>query len=304
MSALTRPDALVLGAGGTLGIHWLRAVLAGVEAQTGWDLTACDYFVGTSAGSVVAAGLAGGQRPDAGGDAAHAWAAAAPDGVPATPPPGPARSAARWLGAAVAPFAPLALSATAPGGAAIRAAVLATAPRPRRNLTDLGRAVDDFGGTFDGRLRIATVDRRTGRRVMFGEPSAPTATVSQAVTASCSIPWVFSPVHIAGREYVDGGVWSLTNLDALPAGRGSEVLCLVPTGAAVAARSPLGALRAATHAALLAELLVMRTRGARVRVVTPDAASAEAMGVDLMDGRRTEAVLGPAYAQGRALANG
>ena len=84
---------------------------------------------------------------------------------------------------------------------------------------------------FDGRLRVATVDRRTGRRVMFGSPGAPMATVAEAVEASCTVPWLFAPVVIGGREYVDGGVWSPTNLDAAPAGRDTHVLCLNPTSA-------------------------------------------------------------------------
>ena len=66
---------------------------------------------------------------------------------------------------------------------------------------------------------------------MFGAPGSPPASVAQAVLASCSIPWVFAPVEIGGREYVDGGVWSPTNLDATPARRGTEVLCLNPTAA-------------------------------------------------------------------------
>ena len=95
----------------------------------------------------------------------------------------------------------------------------------------LGRLVRQSGAEFDGRLRIAAVDRRSGKRVMFGAPGAPPASVAQAVLASCSIPWVFAPVKIGGREYVDGGVWSPTNLDATPARRGTEVLCLNPTAA-------------------------------------------------------------------------
>jgi NTE family protein len=60
-----RPDVLVLGGGGTLGEAWLRALLAGLEADTGWDLRESDAFVGTSAGSIVAAVLAAGRRPEA-----------------------------------------------------------------------------------------------------------------------------------------------------------------------------------------------------------------------------------------------
>src|SRR5438270_11335802 len=60
---LTRPDILVLGAGGVLGEAWMMGVLAGVEDATGFDLRRCDYFIGTSAGSIVAAHLAAGRAP-------------------------------------------------------------------------------------------------------------------------------------------------------------------------------------------------------------------------------------------------
>ena len=98
-----------------------------------------------------------------------------------------------------------------------------------------------------------------------------------AVLASCAVPWLFAPVEIGGREYVDGGVWSPTNLDAAPGGRGAHVLCLAPTAVG-------GPLRAVTTAALIAEELALRARGMRVRTLVPDAASAAAMGPSLMDG--------------------
>ena len=60
---LTRPDVLVLGGGGVLGEAWMMGVLAGLEDATGFDLRRCEHFVGTSAGSIVAARLAAGESP-------------------------------------------------------------------------------------------------------------------------------------------------------------------------------------------------------------------------------------------------
>ena len=48
--------ALVLGGGGITGIAWEIGVLAGL-AEAGVDLSTADLVVGTSAGSVVGAGL-------------------------------------------------------------------------------------------------------------------------------------------------------------------------------------------------------------------------------------------------------
>ena len=138
------------------------------------------------------------------------------------------------------------------------------------------------------------MDRRTGRRVIFGAPGAPPASVKDAVLASCAVPWLFAPVTIGDREYVDGGVWSLTNLDAAPGGRGARVLCLAPTAT--------GPFKAPTSAVLGAEQMALKARGMQVRAVTPDAASARAIGPNLMDPGRVEGVLDAAFAQGRAMA--
>ena len=293
------PDVLVLGVGGTLGEAWLRGLLSGLEAASGLDFRRCEYFVGSSAGSIVAATLAAGRRPEAGDRAARAWADAAPE---AAEEPGLLGRAARGAGrlglAAVSPLMPVALAGTAPAGRAVRAAALRAVPEATRTLGGLGRHLDALGASFDGRLRISAVDRRSGRRVMFGAPGAPRAEVSQAVLASCAVPGIFAPVPIGLREYVDGGVWSPTNLDAAPAGRGSSILCLIPT----ALEGGMGALRAFSLAAVAAEALAVRSRGAEVRTIVPDAASSAVMGANLMDRHRSEDVLDAAFGQGRALA--
>ena len=296
---LQLPDTLVCGAGGTLGEAWMRGLLNGAADGAGIDFRGCRHFLGTSAGAIVAAVLAAGRAPDAGGDAAGAWNDAAADGAQLREPRlGAAGRAAGRLGAAAAaPVAPLALAATARGGAALRAAALRAVPARERRLDRLGHMLDRLGARFDGRLLIAAVDRRSGRRVLFGAPDAPEAAVRDAVLASCAVPGLFAPVRIGGREYVDGGVWSPTNLDAAPAGRGERVLCLVPTAGG-------GLLRAPTAALWTTESLALRARGATVETIRPDAASARAMGLNLMDGSRSAAVLAAGYAQGRRAATG
>src|ERR687890_442249 len=80
-------------------------------------------------------------------------------------------------------------------GLAVRAAALRAAPSTTRSLGGLRRQLETLGARFDGRLRISAVDRANGRRVMFGAPGAPAAEVSEAVLASCAVPWVFAPVR-------------------------------------------------------------------------------------------------------------
>jgi NTE family protein len=126
--------------------------------------------------------------------------------------------------------------------------------------------------------------------------------VPRAVAASCAIPGYYQPIRIGGREYVDGGAWSQTNLDAAPAGRGTHVLCLNPiAGLPLALGTPLGAARRVMRSRLPIELAALRGRGARVRVIGPAHEPARAMQLNLMDPRPARDVLAGGYAQGLAL---
>jgi NTE family protein len=312
-----RPDVLVLGGGGLLGEAWLRSCLAGIEAEAGWDLRECDASVGTSAGSIVAAVLAAGRRPEAAGGVAEGWAHAAdsrrpaPDGTSAAAGRPTARGGLAMLagaarGAALraaAPVAPPLSAALEPGGAALRAAALRRGRPATREIPGLREALERMGAEFDGRLRVTAIDLASGRRVVFGAPGAPPASVTEAVLASCAVPWVFRPRTIGGREYVDGGFGSAANVDAAPVRRGDEVLCLVPTASTRLALDRFGALRAFAGTTVAAESLLLRRRGARVRVVAPDAPTVTAIGPSLFDRERRPQVEAAGYAQGRALAS-
>jgi NTE family protein len=306
LDTLTRPDVLVLGGGGIVGEAWMSGVLAGIEEATAADFRRVETYVGTSAGSIVAASLAAGRSPRRPGERSPAGPAA--DGERVRSENGGLGSfvsaAARAGWAATAPLAPVALAAGAPGGALARAAVLARVPNGGRSLGALRAEVKRSGVRFDGRLRIACVDKASGRRVLFGAPGAPRATVPEAVEASCSIPWVFAPVRISGRDYVDGGVWSPTNLDAAPAGRDTHVLCLQPTASMGAGSTAFGLLRQGLRAAAAVEETALRRRGAHVRRVGPDPEAGAAMGPNLMDGRKASAALAAGFRQGRELAAG
>jgi NTE family protein len=56
--------ALVLGGGGVTGVAWEIGLIHGL-AEQGLDLTTADLFIGTSAGSVVAAQLSSSPTPPA-----------------------------------------------------------------------------------------------------------------------------------------------------------------------------------------------------------------------------------------------
>src|SRR5437763_9375228 len=129
----TTPDVLVLGGGGVLGEAWMMGVLGGIEDGTGLDLRRCEYYVGTSAGAIVAAHLVAGRSPrrPRGTDERRMGGASGETLPAAQAPAEPAnrlalagsRAAGRagsWAVAAAGTFAPLALGLAAPGGALLR----------------------------------------------------------------------------------------------------------------------------------------------------------------------------------------
>jgi NTE family protein len=310
------PDTLVLGGGGILGEAWMLAVLAGIEQAGGFEARDCGCFIGTSAGSIVAAALAAGMTPAArlgdlgplGADLGAADALRHDPSASSRSLPGaaPWDALARAVGLADAiagPLASVALASTAAGGALLRRGLLRRVPPGRRSLGGLARLVDREGARWgDGRLLIVAVDERSGKRVAFGADDAPDVSVGTAVEASCAIPGFFRPVQAGGRSYVDGGVWSPTNIDLARSRAGDQVLCLNPTGSLRPTAGALaGAIGPVSRAIAATEARSLRGRGAAVRIVNPDRESAAAMGVNLMDPRRRAEVVRAGMAQGHAI---
>jgi NTE family protein len=297
---LSRPDVLVLGGGGVLGEAWMMGVLAGIEDATGFDMRDCESFVGTSAGAIVAAHLVSGRPPrrpstvSTDVEVGHSQ----PARSLAVAAVAAARRAGSFALAAGSTFAPLALGVAAPGGALVRALLLRGLPQPPDTLARLRHQVQESAARFDGRLRVTAVDRHSGRRVVFGSPGAPTASVAEAVEASCTVPWLFAPVRIGNREYVDGGIWSPTNLDAAPAGRDTHVLCLNPTANLAPTHTLLRVMRNVARSSASIEGLALRRRGAAVKTVAPNTECAAAMGSNFMAEEPRTRVLAAGYRQG------
>ncbi|MBO0767168.1 MAG: patatin-like phospholipase family protein [Solirubrobacterales bacterium] len=327
------PDMLVLGGGGVLGEAWMGGLLAGYEDATGYKLADCEAFLGTSAGSIVAARIAAGRalpRPGGKADllptvpevrfrrvpaavdtvvapvlnvAQHSLAPlAAAAAALRTPISSLTTPAAELALALSAPFAEAALGVTTPAGALARIAALKALPRASGTLGALRESLERQQLSFDGRLLVAAVDRATGRRVIFGAPGAPEASVADAVIASCTVPWLFAPVPIGGAEYVDGGVWSPANLDAAPVKRGTRVLCLNPTAGLRGPSAVLSLARNASRSVTGFEATVLKARGAEVSVIAPNREAGLAMSPNLMAFGPQEEVLAAGYRQGLALA--
>jgi NTE family protein len=322
-----RPDILVLGGGGVLGEAWMVGLLAGLEDGGGFKLATCEHFLGTSAGSIVAARLAAGhplRRPATDPSLLPTlpevrFKRAMPTIVAVATMPvktvagtllAPLSNAATSLSAPMvnlaqaisAPFASAALGITTPAGALARIAALRALPEATGSLAELREHFESLDLSFDGRLSITAVDRATGRRVVFGSGDAPRATVAEAVHASCTVPWMFPPVPIGDAAYVDGGFWSPTNLDAAPTRRGSRGLCLNPTAGLRGPHPVLTVARAASRSAMALEATALRSRGAHVTAVGPSLEAAELMGFNLMATGPRHEVLAAGYRQGLALA--
>jgi NTE family protein len=298
---------LVLGAGGVQGGAWLTGALEALASETGWDPAAAERIVGTSAGSMLAALLAAGVPPwfmvahsrgetfegivDARGRPA-AEADRAAGAVfkldPAWPPIGPGS----W---------PLALRTLLRPHRYTPAAMLSGwLPQgfiSTRSLREQVRRVVPSGWGPHPGLLVVACDYATGRRVAFGRPGSPRAELADAVAASCAIPGFYRPVMIAGRRYVDGGMYSTSNLDLVRDERLDLVICLNPTSSLHPTRAldprEWGALvfRRASGRRLGSERKKLRARGIPTVLVQPTGDDLEIMSRNLMSTRNRNRVI-------------
>jgi NTE family protein len=71
---------------------------------------------------------------------------------------------------------------------------------------------DDFR-LLDRELYLPATDLDTTERVIMGEGDWADVPISTAVAASAALPMIYSPVELRGRQLVDGGIRSTTNVD-------------------------------------------------------------------------------------------
>jgi len=290
------PDQLVLGSGGVLGDVWMTGVIAGLMESGLVDPEASGAFIGTSAGSIVATRLAVGQDLD---QLIRRYIERPEPGT-GTEPPGdlePAGESSHSVSRLIA-----AHGAT---GRFIRRSALSLIPSGKQKLKYLERDMSELAPEWPARLNIAVFDSRSGSRVVLNREQGDGLSVSQAVQASCAIPAVFRPVESpSGARYVDGGVWSPVNLDAVPAKAGQTVVCLTPTGSA---QGVMGLRRRATagffRMIVRGEVARLRRRGVRVVNVVPDSNASHAIGPSRMASGRESGVFEAALAQGKELAS-
>src|SRR5215218_3190313 len=298
---------LVLGAGGVLGGAWLTGGLYALARETGWDPTTADNIVGTSAGSMIGSLVACGVPPwfmvahsagesfeglrDAHGNPASAAdrSAGASFRLAGGPPPvGPGS----WQLIRRSLSAPHRHRPTAFLAGWIPRGVISTEP-----LKDTIRRVVDRGWTDHPAHWVIACDYGDGHRVAFGRADAPEADLADAVAASCAIPGFYRPVDIGGRRYVDGGLWSTSNLDVLRNEGLDLVICLNPTSSLHPphAWNPMervaGAVRRGSGRRLCWEARKLRQAGTELVLVQPTREDLDVMGVNLMSTRRRHEVI-------------
>ncbi len=300
---------LVLGAGGVLGAAWMTGALASLQDQLPCAAGDVDVIIGTSAGSVLAAALrchagleemVAWQRGQATGILRESAALAALDG-PLPPLPHlrvgsvPLARAGLLRPDRVPPW--VAASGWLPHGRGQHTALRALIGALHRRHYQRGRPGGPPPLWVEARTWIAAMDYDTGQQVLFGADGAPRASLPDAVVASCSIPGWYEPAIIGGRRYVDGGVRSTTSLKALSGTDVEEIYVLAPM-ASTDPDHPLQPhlrmerrFRQVNTSILLRQARALGAQGKRVTVLTPGRADLAAMGANLMDPRRREAVL-------------
>jgi NTE family protein len=72
--------------------------------------------------------------------------------------------------------------------------------------------VNDFR-LLENELYLAATDLDTCERIVFGEKGWTDVPISKAVECSTCLPIVYKPVDLKGRQFVDGGIRSTTNVD-------------------------------------------------------------------------------------------
>jgi NTE family protein len=220
--------ALVLGGGGfTGGVYEMGALRALDLLSVNRTVNEFDVYVGTSAGSFVAAAVANGVTPEE-------MMRVIVDQVP-TPFPDARvssllrpnyrefltrglmfplrlahllRTLSRDLGQVTAVDIVLGLAEALPTGLYSGEGIERYV---RRILSDPDRT-NDFR-LLASELYVAATDLDTCERVVFGAEGWDDVPISKAVSASSALPMIYKPVKVRDREYVDGGIVSTTNLD-------------------------------------------------------------------------------------------
>lgn len=232
---------LALAGGGPLGaIYEVGALCALEEAVEGLDFTACDGYIGVSAGGFIAAGLANGMTPRQLCAAFIENTAEAPDRFDPAELLQPAwnefGSRARLVPQLLADAAREVLlegrsllGAVERLGRALPTGLLSGerfGEALTRVFAEPGRS-NDFR-RLSRRLVLVATDLDSGEAIPFGSAGWDHVPISRAVQASAALPGLFPPVEIDGRHYVDGALKKTLHASVLLDEGLDLLICLNP----------------------------------------------------------------------------
>jgi NTE family protein len=220
--------ALVLGGGGfTGGVYEIGALRALDLLSVNRTVNEFDVYVGTSAGSFVAAAVANGVTPE---EMMRVIVQQVPTSFPdarigSLLKPNYSEFVARGL---VIPFRVaqllrsllrdlrqvsavdlvVGLAEALPSGVYSGQGI----ERYVRTILSDPDRTDDFR-LLANELYLASTDLDTCERIVFGAEDWDDVPISTAVSASSALPMLYKPVKVKDRELIDGGILSTTNLD-------------------------------------------------------------------------------------------
>ncbi len=239
----SRPSrtALVLGGGGfTGGVYEIGALRALDLLAANRTVNEFDIYVGTSAGSFIGSLVANGVTPEE-------MMRVVNQHVP-TPFPDLSRSALMRPSytdfARSAALLPLRMAGVARtvvsqrGRVALMDLTLQLAGALPAGLYDSTAIADylepvladpdrtDDFRMLDNELFLTATDLDTAERIVLGGEGWDDVPIARAVAASTALPMVYKPVEIKGRQLIDGGIRSTTNVD-VAVERGAKFVVVV-----------------------------------------------------------------------------
>ncbi len=234
-------SALVLGGGGfTGGVYEIGALRALDLLSVNRTVNQFDVYVGTSAGSFVAAAVANGVTPE---EIMRVIVQQVPTPFPdarisALLKPNYTefltkgalipfrlaqlvRTLVRDIGQVSAVDIVVGLAEALPSGLYSGEGI----ERYVRTILSDPDRTDDFR-LLENELYLAATDLDTCERVVFGAEDWDDVPISTAVRASSALPMIYKPVKVKDRELIDGGILSTTNLD-IAAEAGAKFIVVV-----------------------------------------------------------------------------
>ncbi|HZC24786.1 MAG TPA: patatin-like phospholipase family protein [Candidatus Binatia bacterium] len=271
--------ALILGGGGVAGIAWMTGFFLGLR-ECNVDVRNADLTIGTSAGATLAAQLGGSASLD---ELFQRFVNPSSQSAEIEPDPRLLESF-RQFRSTLPSISDPAERIHRIGQWALETPTVAESDR--RAIVAQRLPTHSWP---DAELQIVVVDAHTGEMVAFDRNSQ--VNLVDAVTASCAVPGIWPPVTIHGRRYIDGGVRSAENADLA---RGyARTLILSPMGTTL---PRIGG------SSLNEQIQLLHSAGGKTCLVSPDAPSRNAIGLNplSLETRRPAAEAG--RAQGRRVA--